>query len=272
MRLIEAGRAAAEQRPAREPAADGQRGPGAGAARAEPQPRARPAARTARASARPRRPPSARRRRRRRRTSHRRPPRARGRCSVISRAAAVVVADEPVGQPMRVRSPSDRPPARRALMAPAPEILHRRQHARADARRARRAIGPGRTRGSSRRSAEPNLVARHGRETARARAGSNGRERRAADDVPAAGRRGGIDAGLPAGDARPSPAGTAGARRGAARRGDPRIDLRHVGEPGHEADEVDAVLTRGVPRDDFLCRAAGEAPRRRRDPARASPP
>src|SRR5688572_32401681 len=63
------------------------------------------------------------------------------------------------------------------------------------------------------------------------------RERRPADDVPAAGRRGRIDAGLPAGDChrahrdrRP--------RRGTPWRGYRRVHLGEVRESRHEADEV----------------------------------
>jgi hypothetical protein len=81
-------------------------------------------------------------------------------------------------------------------------------------------------------------------------------EGRAADDVPAAGGHIRVDAGLAAGDRHRS-GGHGGARFRAARGGNARIDLRHVGEPRDEADHVDAVDHRRVPRHDLVRRAAG---------------
>ena len=135
----------------------------------------------------------------------------------FERGADEQIANQPIGEPVRVRvhRPGDRHTVR--LISPAAKVLDRRQHARADDGERQR---HGRPQLVCRDRAKPDAIA--GLEEKRLGAGwVVGLQRRPADDVPAARCHRRIDPGLPAGD-RHRAAGTAvlgDARRGAAIRG-----------------------------------------------------
>ncbi len=88
--------------------------------------------------------------------------------------------------------------------------------------------------------------------------GSNRRERRAADDAPAAGRGQRVDAGLAAADGHAA-GGHLLPRRGKARRGKLGRKAAQVRKAGGEAHEIDQVIGRGVQLDHALGRQAGVA-------------